>query len=164
MAIINYLQKEHSVTTKDIVSHHREYSQASIYRAIKELLEAEIIVIEKEEKVHSVLERYFKLNYDISSDLNDDTDQTQYEDIFNATNIWMSTVLSEIHDYLNEWSQTKDPIRFGMGRELLHIGDEDLVAFYKELHTLIKKYQTIPSKGDEKIFAFSASWVPIKKG
>ncbi len=164
MAIISYIQLHNTVTTKQIIEDNKEYAQASIYRAIKELLDVDIIAVEKQEKVHSVLERYFKLNYDVTASLDHDTDQEQYEDVVNAVNIWMSTITSEIYDYLNEWAQTNDAIRFGMGRELLHVSDENLMSFYRELHTLIKKYQNMPAKGDEKIYAFSASWVPIKKG
>ena len=164
MAVIVYIQKNKIATTKEIIAHHQEYSQASIYRAIHELLDSNIISIAKEEKVHSVLERYFRLNYDVSSELNDYITQEQYDDIVNAVNIWMSTVTQEIHEYLQDWSQTTDAIRFGMGREMLHVRDEDFVAFYKEMQALIRKYQSIPPRGDEKTLAFSASWVPIKKG
>lgn len=164
MAIINYIQKHEIASSKEIIHHLEEYSQASMYRAIKELLDADILVIEKEEKVHSVLERYFKLNYDINKNLNQDSNQEQYDDIVHAVNIWMSTVTSEIKDYLNEWVDTKNPIRLGMGRELLRVSDENFMAFSKELFELIQKYQEIPTKGAENIFSFSASWVPVKKG
>ena len=164
MAIINYIQKNNIAASRDIIINLEEYPQASIYRAIKELLDTEVIVIEKEVKVHSVLERYFKLNYDINENLNHDTNQEQYEDVVHAVNIWMSTITSEIKDYLNEWVETKDLIRFGMGRDQLHVSDENFISFFKELQELIGKYQKIPTKGDEKIFSFSTSWVPVKKG
>lgn len=164
MVIINYLQQNQNATTKTLVEQAKGYGQASVYRAVNELLEANILVVEKEEKVHSVKERYVRLNDDVGADLDDHTKQDRYEDVVKAVNIWMGTVTKEIKDYLSEWSQTEDPIRFGMGRELLQVSDENLEAFYRELFTLIQKYQAIPTKGDEKIFAFSASWVPVKKG
>ena len=164
MTIIDYLQKNATATTKDLIEHTKDYAQASVYRAVKELLDADIIAIQKEKKVHSVMERYFTLNYDTSESLNDYTAQDRYHDIVNAVNIFMGTVTKEIHDYLAEWMQTKDAIRFGMGRELMHISDKNFEAFYRELDQLIKKYQAIAPTGDEKTLAFSASWVPIKKG
>lgn len=164
MAIIHYIQKHNIATTKQIIDYHKEYAQASIYRAIKELLDSDIIAIEKEEKVHSVVERYFKLNYHISSELNHDPSKDQHQDIVNAVNIWMGTVTSEIHDYLNEWVDTEDEIRLGLARELLCVSDENFVEFYKEFSCLIEKYQNLPTKSDDKVFALSASWVPIKKG
>jgi predicted transcriptional regulator len=164
MAIINYVKKNGIVSTKDIIINLDEFSQASIYRAIKELINAKVIVIEKEVKVHSVMERYFKLNYDINENLHHEPNHEQYEDIVHAVNIWMSTVTSEIKSYLNEWVDTKNLIRFGMGRDLLHVSDKNFILFFKELQGLIAKYQKIPTKGDERIFSFSTSWVPIKKG
>ena len=164
MEIIHYIQKHDSATTKALIEHLKAFSQASIYRAIKELLDSELIAIEKEVKVHSVYERYYKLNYDVMATLHAQSTQAEYDDIVNTVSIWMSTVTHEIQDYLTHWSQTEEPIRVGMGRELLHVSDENLVAFYKELYALIQKYQALPTKGDEKVFAFSASWVPIMKG
>lgn len=163
MEIIHYIQKHDSATTKALIEHLKAFSQASIYRAIKELLDSELIAIEKEVKVHSVLERYFKLNDDFMATFQTEPTQAQYDDIVNMVNIWMSTLTKEIQDYLTEWSQSDEDIRVGMARELLYVSDENLVAFFKELYALIQKYQALPTKGDEKNFAFSASWVPIKE-
>lgn len=67
----------------------------------------------------------------------------------------------EISDYLSEWSQTDQPIRMGMYRDLLHVSEDNLVAFVKDVYSLMEKYKALPTTESKKMFAFSASWVPI---
>lgn len=164
MMIIEYLEKHQMATSKAIIEHNQSFSQASIYRAIHELLEANIIAIEKEEKVHSVLERYFKLTYNVSEDIHDKLTQKDYDKLLAGVNIWMGTITQELQDYLNDWLQTDDPIRFGMGKEILHLTDDDLIAFYREFYQLLEKYKAYPKKENAKNFSISASWVPLVKG
>ncbi len=164
MMIIEYLEKHETATSKVIIEDNQTFSQASIYRAIHELLEANIIIIEKEEKVHSVLERYFKLNYNLSEELHDKLTQVDCDKLSVGVNVWMSTVTKEIQDYLNDWLKTDDPIRLGMGKEILHLTDDDLIAFYREFYKLIEKYKAYPKKENAKNFSIAASWVPLKKG
>ena len=162
MAIVNYFQKNKVATTQEVIEQLKEFTQASIYRAMKEMFDSGIIAVEREEKVHSVMKPHFRLNYDLSSELTSEIKKDRYDDLVNGIKIWISTMNQEISDYLFEWSQTDQPIRMGMYRDLMHVSEDNLVAFVKDVYSLIEKYKTLPSTESKKIFAFSASWVPIK--
>jgi predicted transcriptional regulator len=161
MAIVNYFQKNKVATTQEVIEQLKEFTQASIYRAMKEMFDSGIIAVEREEKVHSVIKRHFRLNYDLSSELSSDIKNDRYDDLVNGIKIWISTMNQEISDYLSEWSQTDQPIRMGMYRDLMHVSEDNLVAFVKDVHSLMEKYKALPSTKSKKMFAFSASWVPI---
>lgn len=47
MAIINYLQKNEVATTQELIEQLQEFTQASIYRAMKEMFDSGIIAVER---------------------------------------------------------------------------------------------------------------------
>ena len=141
--------KENGLTPLEMVKIIKDVPQATLYRHIQLLLDAEVIKVIKEKKVRSVTEKYYALNEDAARLVSNDWKTSTMEKKLSFVSYYQLSLLSQYQNYLSSLenkSSSEDRATFSLLE--LNIEEEEFGNFQRELNDLMLKYYQRKSDND----------------
>lgn len=143
--------KETGLTPLEMVKVIKDVPQATLYRHIQIMSEANVIQVIKEKKVKSVSEKYYALN-ETEAKFN----ENQWKEISTKKKLdyisyYQFLLLSKYQSYLEtleEQKGTKDGATFSIVE--MKLDDEEFTHFQDELNELMTKYYNVGNNREEK--------------
>lgn len=152
LRIIQYLVLHETATTAQIKEELTDIPPASLYRHIKILEEAKVIVIVKENKIRGVLERVYQLS--MESPIGDNPTNASINQVIQAG---LVSLMSEFSKYLeNEENDPQKDMLF-LSTSTLVMSDEEFTAFTKEIGEAFNK--VINNKKSEERKVRRITWI-----
>lgn len=146
MKIVQVLMrnKEAGLTPLEMVKIIEDVSQATLYRHIQVLLDADVIRIAKEQKVRGVSEKFYTLNENELRLDPDEWNKSSKEEKLNYISYYQLLLFSQYQSYLSEVEEkdtAEDRATFSFVE--LKLSDDTFTDFQKELNDLIYKYYQV---------------------
>lgn len=132
--------KENGLTPLEMVKMIEDVPQATLYRHIQVLLDADIIRILKEKKVRSVSEKYYTLNLDEMRLSSEEWSKASPTKKINYYSYYQLTLMNQYQNYLNQLADTDALDRSTISLLELKLDDERFDRFQSELNELMLKY------------------------
>lgn len=134
LRIMQYVQENDTVTTKQIAEKLTDVPTATLYRHINTMLKEEILIIAEERKVRGSLERSIAVNKQMMVDVGNDG-------IAGAAYQFLMNLFLQFRKY--EEKGNCDPIRdmLSMRICMLKLTDEKFYEMFNEWKDMIDKYQ-----------------------
>ncbi len=146
MRIIQYLMLHESATTAQIKEELTDISPASLYRHMKTLEEAKLLVVIQENKIRGVVERVYQLNKE-----NPFGEDISNENIKQVIDTGLLNIMGSFERYLNkkENDPQKDLLSFSTATFLL--SDEEFMEFMKKIEELYNGVLSNKENEDRKV-------------
>lgn len=139
LALIRH--KETGLTPLEMVKVIKDVPQATLYRHIQIMADADVIHVIKEKKVKSVTEKYYALN-EAEAKFDENTwGKVPVKAKLDYISYYQLLLFSKYQDYLEKLQKqnsTEDGSTFSIVE--LNLNDEHFMQFQKELNELIQKY------------------------
>ncbi len=143
--------KENGLTPLEMVKVIKDVPQATLYRHIQSMVEADAIQVLKEKKVKSVTEKYYVLNEDYATLDKSEWGKVSAKEKIDYISYYQLLLLSRYQIYLQkleEENRTDDSSTFSVVE--FQLDEEHFTQFQNELNELVTKYYTASSKKNEK--------------
>jgi DNA-binding transcriptional ArsR family regulator len=127
------------LTVQEIMEFLPEVPQASLYRHIKKLEEAELIKIVEERKIRGTIEKVYALPNESSGLTNEDLQSLSREEHMNIFMRFIANILADYERYLSQ--EEIDLIKDGVGfRQVrFYASDEEFFQFAKTVNEEMKR-------------------------
>ncbi|NCB93390.1 MAG: hypothetical protein EOM40_12660 [Clostridia bacterium] len=134
LRIMQYVQENDTVTTKQIAEKLTDIPTATLYRHINTMLKEEILIVVEERKVRGSLERSIAINKQMMVDIGNDG-------IAGAAYQFLMNLFLQFRQY--EEKGNCDPVRdmLSMRTCMLKLTDEKFLELFGEWRDMIDKYQ-----------------------
>ncbi|MBA4686147.1 MAG: helix-turn-helix domain-containing protein [Candidatus Galacturonibacter soehngenii] len=152
LRIIQYLILHGTGTTAQIKEELTDIPPASLYRHIKALEEAKVIMIVKENKIRGVIERVYQMN--MESPIGDNPTNASINQVIQAGLI---SLMSEFSRYLEYEENDPQKDMLFLTTSTLLLSDEEFTAFTKEIGEVFNK--VIHNKKNEARKVRRITWI-----
>lgn len=132
---------KYGVTPLGMADMIKDVPQATLYRHIQKLSDADIIRVLKEEKVHSVTERYYVLNMEKAQIDKEEWENYTASDKLSYYSHYQLSLFGQYKNYLTQLENNQnasDASSFTIAE--FKLDDKSFHDFQKELETLMVKY------------------------
>ncbi|MBU7595232.1 helix-turn-helix domain-containing protein [Metabacillus halosaccharovorans] len=138
--------KENGLTPLEMVKLIKDIPQATLYRHIQIMADADIIRIIKEKKVKSVLEKYYVLNEAEAKLDIEEWKRISNEEKLDYISYYQLSLMTQYQAYLEnlEENEQEDQATFSVVE--LNLGEEQFQSFQNELNDLMNKYYSTSSE------------------
>src|SRR5699024_6871892 len=139
--------KDNGLTPLEMLKLIHDVPQATLYRHIQVLFDADIIRVLKEKKVRSVTEKYYTLNEENAHVDLEEWDKVSDREKLDYYSYYQLSLMNQYQDYLdslNKRSQAKDHSSFSIAQ--LNLDEENYTAFQHELNELMRKYYHVSNR------------------
>ncbi|CEE01601.1 MULTISPECIES: helix-turn-helix domain-containing protein [Bacillaceae] len=143
--------KENGLTPLEMVKVIKDVPQATLYRHIQSMVEADVIQVLKEKKVKSVTEKYYVLNEDYATLDKNEWGKVSAKEKLDYISYYQLLLLSKYQLYLQKLegeNRTDDNSTFSVVE--FQLDEEHFTQFQNELNKLVTKYYHASSKKKEK--------------
>lgn len=153
MRIMQYVQANGTVTTKQIAEHIRDVPPATLYRHINALIDAGLIVVKDERKVRGSVERLLMF----------DQSRINESDISDMAYQFLMGLYINFYNYGQK--EGADPVKdlLMMRTATLRLTDAELMAMLTEIVNVLNKYGRISEKSEGKLRSFSTILSPTEE-
>ncbi|PXV96115.1 helix-turn-helix protein [Lachnotalea glycerini] len=134
LRIIQYLVLHGSASTGQIKEELTDIPPASLYRHIKILEEAKLIIVVKENKIRGVVEKVFQLNKE-----NPLSQENSNENIKRVIDSSMLSIMSEFNSYLDKEENDPQKDLLFLSTSTLLLSDEEFTEFTKEIGEIFNR-------------------------
>jgi DNA-binding PadR family transcriptional regulator len=150
-------------TVKELAKEMKDTSQASLYRQLDTLVQAEVLVITKENKIRGTLEKVYSLNQPKAHMTNDDIKDLTKEEHLQYFLFFISQITYDFETYLE--NETIDFLKDGVGyrQVALHLTDEELENYIKDLRKVYEKYMQYKPTPERTKRMISTITIPKRK-
>lgn len=136
--------KKDGLTPLQMVRVLEDVPQATIYRHIHVLAEANIIHVLKEKKVRAVSEKYYIINEAEMKLKGDEWESYTIEEKLNYISYYQLILSTEYQNYLQKMEQKEEEVdKATFSLVDLKLNDTDLEQFQADLEALVMKYYQI---------------------
>lgn len=143
--------KEHGLTPLEMVKVIKDVPQATLYRHIQIMADAEIIHVIKEKKVKSVTEKYYALNEAEAVFDKEEWGKISKDEKVNYISYYQLLLLSKYQSYLERLEEQDNPEdRSTFSVVELKLDEEQFGKFQNELNELVTKYYRNMNEKEEK--------------
>lgn len=142
--------KENGLTPLEMVKIIKDVPQATLYRHIQVMLEADIIYVIKEKRVKSVSEKYYAINEEEAKIDVSEWKKLSDKEKLDYISYYQLSLMTQYQSYLkklNDQNSQEDGATFSVVE--LKIDDERFIQFQNELNTLVTKYYLAQNKDNE---------------
>lgn len=133
--------KEQGLTPLEMVKILKDVPQATLYRHIQVMVDANIVSVIKEKKVKSVSEKYYALNEDEIRIGGEEWGKVSIEEKLDYISYYQLLLMTQYQNYLEkleEQNSQEDRSTFSVVE--LKIDEENFTQFQNELNELMIKY------------------------
>lgn len=134
LRIMQYLILHESATTGQIKEELTDIPPASLYRHIKTLEEAKLIVVVKENKIRGVVEKVYQLNKE--NPLNEDSSNANVSQVIQTG---LLSILGEFTRYFEKEDNDPQKDFLAFSTSTLLLSDEEFMEFTKEIGEIYGK-------------------------
>ncbi|KKI90195.1 transcriptional regulator [Bacillus sp. SA1-12] len=159
MKIVQTLIGGRELNVQQIAQKLTDVPQATLYRHLNKLVEAEVIQVVKENQIRGTVEKIYSLG---ESDL---SGQEELEDVTGEEHLtlfltFMTHLLGKYESYLNqgEIDLYKDGV--GFQEALVYLSDEEFQEFLKELSALMKNVIENEPAENRKVRHIASIFIP----
>lgn len=146
MRIIQYLMLHDSATTAQIKEELTDIPPASLYRHMKTLEEAKIIVIVKENRIRGVIERVYQLNKD-----NPFGENISSENIKQVIDSSLLNIMGSFQRYLSKKENDPQKDLLFLSTATLLLTDEEFMEFMKNVQDIFNGVINNKNNEDRKV-------------
>ncbi|MFD2214418.1 helix-turn-helix domain-containing protein [Metabacillus endolithicus] len=162
MKIVQTLIGNKEYTVQQIATRLTDVPQATLYRHLNKLLEAEVLKVVKENQIRGTVEKIYALNEHEVSNKSDLTKLSKDEHL-NLFLTFMTHLLGQYESYLNQ--ENIDLIKDGVSyrQAMVYLTDQEFQEFMKELSQVYKKVIDNEPSNDRKARHLSTIFIPEAK-
>lgn len=142
MKIIRTLMKnnKHGLTPLEMANILEDVSQATLYRHIHQLAEADIIRVLKEKKVRAVTEKYYVVNMEQATFTQEEWENYAIPEKLNYYSYYQLSLYNLYENYLHKAEAEKKDDAATLSMVDLNLDEPTFQAFQQELSDLMMKY------------------------
>jgi len=162
MKIVQTLIGSKEYTVQQIAARLTDVPQATLYRHLNKLLEAEVLKVVKENQIRGTVEKIYALNEHEVSNKRELTKLSKDEHL-NLFLTFMTHLLGQYENYLNQ--ENIDLIKDGVSyrQAMVYLTDQEFQEFIQELSQVYKKVLDNEPSNDRKARHLSTIFVPEAK-
>src|SRR5699024_5929681 len=137
--------------------------QATLYRHIQVLFDADIIQVTKEKKVRSVTEKYYVLNEENARVNKEEWNQVSNQEKLDYYSHFQLSMMNQYQDYLAALEKRENPEdRSIFSLAQLQLDDERYASFQQELQDVMQKYYQASNQqaGDNAVRTVGITIIP----
>jgi|SRR5690625_2803975 len=144
MKIIRTLMKnnKHGLTPLKMANIIGDVSQATLYRHIQQLAEADIIRVLKEKKVRAVTEKYYVVNMEQATFNQEEWEDYLIPEKLNYYSYYQLSLYNLYENYLHKIEKEEKSDAATLSMIDLYLNEPTFQAFQQELNDLVMKYHT----------------------
>lgn len=163
MRIIQSLSKNKNMTVQQIAQDLPDVPQATLYRHLKKLLEANAIMVVEENKVRGVTEKVYAISADPYDKATKDINENDKSQILNLFYNYLMALLGDFEGYLKgeDIDLRRDGITFRSAA--LYMNDEEYIEFLKDIRKAIDKVIDNGPTEDRRLRKVSTISMPISQ-
>lgn len=135
-----------SKTAKILAKELKDIPQATLYRQLDTLVNAEILIISEENQIRGTVEKVYSLNISAVSMASNDLKELTKEEHLQYFLLFTAQLSKDFEAYLqkNDIDYRRDGV--GYRQAALHLSDEEFLEFVKDIGKVYEKYmKNIPS-------------------
>lgn len=127
-------------TAKQLTKELKDIPQASLYRHLDALVNAEFLIITEENQIRGTVEKVYTLNFSAVNMTNDEVKELTKEDHLKYFLFFTAQLTKDFETYLQ--NDDVDFQRDGVGYQqvALNLSDEELLQFVKDMRKVYDKY------------------------
>ncbi|KAB7672172.1 helix-turn-helix domain-containing protein [Bacillus sp. B1-b2] len=129
-----------SKTAKSLAQELTDIPQATLYRQLDALVKAEVLLVVEENQIRGMVEKVYKLNNAAVSLTAEDLKEVSREDHLQYFLIFTTQLAKNFEDYLKNDDIDYDRDGVGYRQVALHLSDEELLQFVKDMGSVVGKY------------------------
>jgi DNA-binding transcriptional ArsR family regulator len=141
--------KENGLTPLEMVKVMKDVPQATLYRHIQIMADAEIIKVINEKKVKSVSEKYYALNEAKAKLDGEDWKKISNVEKLDYISYYQLSLMTQYQEYLKKIDENGHVDQATFSVVELKLGEEHFQTFQNELNELMNKYYNTSSEGNE---------------
>lgn len=134
LRIMQFLMLHETATTRQLKEELTDVPPASLYRHIKILEEAKIILVVKENRIRGVVEKVYQLNKENS--LNEDSSDTNISKVIQTG---LLSIMGEFTKYLEKEENDPQKDFLFLSTFTLLLSDDEFMKFTKEIGEIFNK-------------------------
>lgn len=146
MRIIQYLMLHETGTTAQMKEELIDISPASLYRHIKILEEAKLIVVIQENRIRGVVERVYQINKE--NPLSKDTSNENIKQVIDSS---LLNIMGVFNRYLNNEENDPQKDLLFLTTSTLLLSDEEFLEFTKEIGDIFNVIVNNKKNDDRKV-------------
>ncbi|UGB29088.1 MULTISPECIES: helix-turn-helix domain-containing protein [Bacillaceae] len=162
MKIVQTLIGNKEYTVQQIATRLTDVPQATLYRHLNKLLEAEVLKVVKENQIRGTVEKIYALNeHEVSNER--DLTKISKDEHLNLFLTFMTHLLGQYESYLNQ--ENIDLIKDGVSyrQAMVYLTDQEFQEFMQELSQVYKKVIDNEPSNDRKARHLSTIFIPEAK-
>lgn len=142
LQIVQTIIAKEQCTAKELIKIHKTIPQATLYRTLSSLVDDEILVVVKEQKVRALIQKVYSVNPELNSSRNSLLKENNGAEYFKLFSNFVMTLLKEFQDYSQK--EAINILEDGSGFQAIPIyaSKEDLQEIGQQFGNIIKKYQS----------------------
>lgn len=148
MKIIQSLLSGQKLTVQQMIEIIKDVPQATLYRHLNKLVEADVITVVEEHQVRGTIEKVYAVNMQNANVSAEDLKHTTKDENLNYFLTFLMNLLGDFEQYLQgeHLDFYKDGVSYRQAR--LHLSDEEFIEFVMDLRYIFEKAsQKAPSPG-----------------
>ncbi len=163
MKIIQSLLGGQNLTVQQMMDIVKDVPQATLYRHLNKLLEAEVIMIVEEHQIRGTIEKVYAINLQNAVITADDLKQTTKEEHLNYFLSFLMNQLGTFEKYLagDDIDFMKDGVSYRQTK--LHLSDEEFIEFLTEIRNAFEKATQKTPSPERKTRNFATIIIPENK-
>ncbi|MFA9378513.1 MAG: helix-turn-helix domain-containing protein [Lachnotalea sp.] len=150
MRVLQYLIIHETATTAQVKEELTDISPASLYRHIKILEEAKLIVVVQENKIRGVIERVYQFNKD--NPLSNDSSNANVKQVIDSS---LLNIMGEFNRYLMKDNSDPQKDLLFLSTSTLLLSDEEFQGFLKDVGELMNKVLNNKKSDNRKVRRFT---------
>lgn len=161
LRIVHAMSDGRPRTTAELMERLPDVSKATMYRQVGVLADNEVLTVEREQRVHSVLERRYRLSQSstvIAADLLATMTTDDHRRLFGVA---MATLMAEFNAYLDR--PDSDPVadRVSYLQATLWLSPEELSGFFDEVRAALRSRMDNAPSAERKPYLVSPVLFPV---
>lgn len=139
MKIIQALLGGQKLTVQQMLDIVKDVPQATFYRHLNKLVDAEVITVVEEHQVRGTIEKVYAVNLQKANVTADDLKETSNEEHLNYFLTFLMNLLGDFEQYLqgDNIDLMKDGVSYRQTK--LHLNDEEFVQFITEIRSVYER-------------------------
>jgi DNA-binding transcriptional ArsR family regulator len=162
MKIVQTLIGNKELNVQQISTRLKEVPQATLYRHLNKLLEAEVLKVVKENQIRGTIEKIYALNeHELSN--KEDLEKVSKDEHLNLFLTFMTHLLGQYESYLqqDEIDLIKDGVSYRQA--MVYLSDQEFQEFITELSQVFKKVMDNEPSNERTVRHISTICIPDAK-
>ncbi len=160
LKILQALAGDRVLSTRQLAQLLPDVAQATLYRHVQKLLQAEILAIDSEQPARGTIERFYRFQEDNAKLSDAEIATLSHDDHRRYFTTFVATLITDFERYLQR--ETLDLYADGVGyhQVALHLNAAEMEEFARSLNALVKPFLKHQPESDRQRILFSTILMP----